>query len=169
MYILLGSSKSWLEGHTLEGKATRMGTLADSIRSHVLGHYIDPARRRGEETITIVAKAVLRDLQLRGDRAPSVCRALDAKKFCKENDLELVRVDGPKAKSSTTTAFTYRLPQRSEIGLPHPARNAIRDLRGIGRGMFAAIGGGERWLRKEREAFDAALAGGVLRRQDDES
>ena len=145
-----------------------MGTLADSIRSHVLGHYIDPARRRGEETITIVAKTILRDLRLRGDRAPSVCRALDAKKFCKENDLELVRIDGPEAKSSTTTSFTYRLPQRSEVGLPKPARNAIRDLRGIGRDMFAGVGGGERWLRKEREAFDAALADGVLHRQDDQ-
>lgn len=144
-----------------------MGTLADSIRSHVVDHYIDPACRRGEETITIVAKAILRDLQLRGDRAPSVCRALDAKKFCREHDLELVRVDGPKAKSSTTTAFTYRLPQRAETGRPQPVRNAIRDLRGIGKDTFAALGGGERWLRKEREAFDAALADDVLRRQDE--
>ena len=146
-----------------------MGTLADSIRSHILDHYIDPARRRGEETITIVAKAILRDLQLRGDRAPSVCRALDAKKFCKENDLELVRIDGPKAKSSTTTAFTYRLPQRSETGHSQTARNAIRDLRGIGKDMFAAVGGGERWLRQERDAFDASVAGDVRRRRDDES
>ena len=145
-----------------------MGTLADSIRSHVLDHYIDPARRRGEETITIVAKTVLRDLQLRGDRAPSVCRALDAKKFCKEHNLELIRVDGPEAKSSTTTAFTYRLPRRSGTGHFKPARNAIRDLRGIGRDMFATVGGGERWLRGEREAFDAALADGEhSRRQDD--
>ena len=35
--------------------------------------------------------------------------------------------------------------------------------------MFAALGGGERWLRQEREAFDAALADDVLPRQDDES
>ncbi len=59
--------------------------------------------------------------------------------------------------------------QRSETGRRQPVRNAIRDLRGIGRGMFVAVGGGERWLGKEREAFDAALANSVLRRQDDES
>lgn len=58
--------------------------------------------------------------------------------------------------------------QRLETGHRQPGRNAIRDLRGIGKDMFAALGGGERWLRKEREAFDAALADDV-RWQDDES
>ena len=144
-------------------------TKADSIRSHVHARYIEPARQRGDETITVVAGAVLRDLQLRGDYAPSVCSALRARKFSAEYDLELIRVEGPKSKSSTTTAFTYRLPASSETGRPQPARNAIRDLRGIGKDMFGALGGGERWLRKEREAFDAALANDVLRRQDDES
>ncbi len=59
--------------------------------------------------------------------------------------------------------------QGSETGRRQPVRNAIRDLRGIGRDMFTAVGGGERWLRMEREAFDAALANDVLPRRDDES
>lgn len=143
-------------------------TKAESIRAHVHAQYIEPARRRGDETITVVAGTVLRDLQLRGDYAPSVCSALRARKFSAENDLELIRVDGPRSKASTTTAFTYRLPRRSETGRSQPARNAIRDLRGIGRDMFAAVGGGERWLGKEREAFDAALADDVLPGRDDE-
>lgn len=144
-------------------------TRAESIRAHVHAQYIEPARRRGDETITVVAGTVLRELQLRGDYAPSVCSALRARKFSAEHDLELIRVDGPRSKSSTTTAFTYRLPQRSEAGHPQPARNAIRDLRGIGRDMFVAVGGGERWLRKEREVFDTALADDALRQRDDES
>lgn len=41
-------------------------------------------------------------------------------------------------------------------GSRRPERNAIRDLRGIGKGMFAAFGGGERWLLKERESFYGA-------------
>ena len=143
-------------------------TKAESIRAHVHARYIEPARRRGDETITVVAGTVLRDLQLRSDYAPSVCSALRARKFSAENDLELIRVDGPRSKSSTTTAFTYRLPQHSETGYPQAARNAIRDLHGIGRDMFAAVGGGERWLRKEREAFDGAVADNVPRRQGDE-
>ena len=70
--------------------------------------------------------------------------------------------------SSRTTPFTSRLPELSEGGHPKPVRNAIRDLRGIGRDMFTAVGGGERWLREEREAFDTALADEVLRGEDDE-
>ena len=143
-------------------------TIADRIRSHVVKHYVEPARSRGEESVTIIAGSVLRDLQLRGDYAPSVCSALRARKFSAEYDLELLRVDGPRSKQSTTTAFTYRLPRRSETGHTRPVRNAIRDLRGIGKDMFAAVGGGERWLEREREAFDAALADDVLRREEDE-
>ena len=143
-------------------------TIADRIRSHVLEHYVEPARSRGEESVTVIAGTVLRDLQLRGDYAPSVCSALRAKKFSAEHDLELLRVDGPRSKQSTTTAFTYRLSRRSETGRSRPVRNAIRDLRGIGRDMFAAVGGGERWLGKEREAFDAALPSDILRRKEDE-
>ena len=56
--------------------------------------------------------------------------------------------------------------QSSKTARRKPARNAIRNLRGIGRDMFTAVGGGERWLRKERAAFDAALANDLLRRLD---
>ena len=35
---------------------------------------------------------------------------------------------------------------------------AIRNLRGVGRETFAALGGGEQWLRREREAFHEADA-----------
>ena len=113
-------------------------TIADHIRSHVAARYIVPARDRGDETVTIVAGAVLRDLELRGDYAPSVCSALRARKFSAEHDLELIRVDGPESKSSTRTAFTYRLPRRSETDRHGLVRNAIRSLRGIGRDTFAA-------------------------------
>ena len=138
-------------------------TIADRIRSHVAGHYVEPARSRGEETITVIAGAVLRDLQLRGDYAPSVCSALRARKFSAEHDLELLRVDGPRSKQSTTTAFTYRLSRREVVTVPPgPAGNAVRSLRGVGKETFAALGGGESWLRRERESFyKVSGAGGV--------
>ena len=127
-------------------------TQADRIRSHVAESYVAPARRRGDETVTVVARDVLHDLKLRGDRAPAVCSALGRPKFHKEYDLELVRVDGPPSKQSTTTTFTFRIPHRSAASDLAP-RNAVRDLLGVGKAMFAALGGGEQWLRREREAF----------------
>lgn len=137
---------------------------ADRIRSHVMERYVDPARSRGEETITVVAGAVLRELGLRGDYAPSVCSALRARKFCTENHLVLIKEDGPRSKQSTTTAFTYRLPRSSTPG--RAGRSAIWDLLGVGEETFAALGGGEHWLRREREAFfeSAAEATPVSRR-----
>ena len=143
-------------------------TVADAIREHVLEHYVEPARRRRESAVTVVAGDIHRDLAL-VDRVPSVCSALRSKKFLKDNELDLIKEDGPRSKQSTTTTFTYRLPASSETGHPQPVRNAIRDLRGIGKDMFAALGGGERWLGNERKAFDASLAGDVRRRRDDES
>ncbi len=130
-------------------------TKADRIRAHVGQQYVEPARRRGDATITVVAGAVLRDLQLGGDYAASVCSALRARKFLKDNDLEMVKAVGPKSMMSTTTAFTYRLRRRSESGDRRPARNAVWDLLGAGRETFAALGGGERWLREERQSFYA--------------
>ena len=126
--------------------------LADRIRAHVVERYVDPARGRGDETITVVARDVLAALSLR-DSAPSVCSALRAAKFHKENALVLIREDGPPSKQSTTTRFTYRLLAGSARGDDRPARNAVWDLLGSGKATFAALGGGERWLRREREAF----------------
>lgn len=128
--------------------------IADAIRSHVVDRYIEPARRRGEPAVTVTARDVLRDMRFRTGRAPAVCDALRARKFLREQALE-VEVEGPPSKRSTTTTFTYRL-----LGGPdtagRPARNGIRSLRGIGRETFAALGGGERWLRRERESFHEA-------------
>ena len=139
---------------------------ADRIRAHVVERYVDPARKRGEETVTVVARDVLRELDLSGDKAPSVCSALRAGKFCTENDLVLIKADGPKSKQSTTMAFTYRLPRDPATG--GPGRNAVWDLLGAGKATFAALGGGERWLQQERKAFYESDGGaGAADRQGD--
>ena len=134
--------------------------VADTIRTHVVERYVEPARRRGEEAVTVVAGHVLRDLGYGGGRAPAVCSALQARKFLEEHGLT-VDVQGPPSKQSTTTAFTFRLSGRTEPDGGRRPLDAVRDLRGVGRETFAALGGGEQWLRRERGAFpeaDAAAA-----------
>lgn len=139
---------------------------ADRIRAHVVERYVDPARSRGDETVTVVARDVLGALGLRGDYAPGVCSALRAAKFHKENALVLIREDGPPSKQSTTTRFTYRLLAGSAKGDDRPARNAVWDLLGSGKATFAALGGGDDWLRREREAFHDSTSGSrVVNRQ----
>lgn len=132
------------------------GEQADAIRAHVLKHYVEPARRRGDEFVTVKAGDVHREMGL-DKRVPNVCSALQAgKKFHSPNALELIKRDGPK--QSPTTTFTFRLLDRPEAGGDRPARNAIRSLLGAGAESFAALGGGENWLRRERASFHDAGA-----------
>ena len=56
------------------------------------------------------------------------------------------------------TTFTFSLSGRGEPDAGRRLLDAIRDLRGVGRVTFAALGGGEQWLRREREAFHEADA-----------
>ena len=64
-----------------------------------------------------------------------------------------VAVEGPPAKQSTTTMSTHRPTDRKELDDSREALKAIRKLRGIGKETFAALGGGEKWLRRERASF----------------
>lgn len=139
-----------------------MSKQADLIRSHVADTYVVPARGRDDETVTVVARDVLHDLKLGGDRAAAVCSALRAAKFRKEHNLDLVREAGPPSKQSTTTAFTFRILRPSAAG-NQPARSALWDLRGAGKATFAALGGGEQWLLREREAFHESSPGTAVR------
>ena len=130
-------------------------SIADTIRSHVVDRYVEPARRRGEAAVTVVAGDVLRGLGYGPERAAAVCSALRAGKFLEEHGLA-VKVEGPLSKQSTTTTFTYRLADRRAPDGGRQALHAVRELRGIGRETFAALGGGEQWLRRERESFHEA-------------
>ena len=130
---------------------------ADIIRTYVVERYIEPARRRGREAVTVVAGHVLRGLGYKGGQAPAVCSALRTQKFLKKHGLT-VDVQGPPSKQSTTTTFTFHLSGRKEPDSGGRPLDAIRDLRGVGRETFAALGGGEQWLRRERESFPEADA-----------
>jgi hypothetical protein len=51
---------------------------------------------------------------------------------------------------STTSRFTYRL---SEMSGQSTVPSALESLRGAGKQVFAAFGGGEAFLRQERDEF----------------
>jgi hypothetical protein len=127
----------------------RANTQADQIREYVKNHYIDQARQRGETMVRIVAGDVHRELRLH-NRVPNVCQVLRSGKFLRENNLVLERPQGPPSGLSTTVTFTYRFaddtanPQKESLFL---------GLRGIAKETFAGLGGGEEFIRNERESF----------------
>jgi hypothetical protein len=126
-------------------------SLSEQVLQHVETAYILPARRRGETTIRITAGDVHRDLRWT-NRVPSVCTTLGSKKFQKAIGAELVAKEGPPSGFGTRATFTYRLPAESSSA--GGKRGALLDLYGIAKDIFRDLGGGENFIRRERENFD---------------
>ena len=129
--------------------------LADRIRDHARTKYIEPSRRRGELTVTIVAGEVEKELGLQ-HLTPAVCSALKGRKFLERNHVTLEKWEGPPSGQSTTVKFTYRLGNRQSAAKPgeSPVLRLL-ELWGIGKEVFESLGGGEAYLRSLREPFYA--------------
>ena len=125
-------------------------TDADKIRVHAREKYVVPARKRKEARFSIRAGDIVRDLGLIG-RTPAVCNALRGRKFWRSNSLQLIEVTGPKSGQSTTVVCTYQFADMK------PSLGKREDpwirLRGALKGVFADLGGGEAYLRAERDNF----------------
>jgi 5-methylcytosine-specific restriction protein B len=81
-------------------------TQADRIRQYVLDRYIEPARQRGDASVTIVVGPLNNEMGL-NMAWPNICQALEGRKF-----LELAKVPAPVAegpKQSTTRKLTFTL------------------------------------------------------------
>ncbi|MBV9745349.1 MAG: hypothetical protein JO099_16425 [Acidobacteriia bacterium] len=123
----------------------------DRVREYALREYIEPARRHGEITVRIVAGEVQKALGLH-NRSPLVCNALRSRKLLEQNHLALVKAEGPPGGMSTTMTFTYRLLDAGKEQTK-PQADGLLSLYGIGKEVFASLGGGEAFIRSERENF----------------
>ncbi len=129
-------------------------TGSDAVRRHAYERYISAARRRKEKTVAINVGEVHRALAL-NNRVPLVCAALGSKKFLTEHGLRIVSKTGPPSGQSTTVTFTYEIDvvvQKIASGL-----DDFLALRGIGKEIFASLGGGEAFIRRERAEFSRAM------------
>jgi hypothetical protein len=126
---------------------------SDLIRQHACEEYLATARKRGDRTVTINVGAVHKALAL-NNRVPLVCAALASKKFLTENHLRLISKTGPPSGQSTTVTFTYELEDSEK---PAGGLDAFLALRGIGSEVFASLGGGEAFIRRERTEFSRAM------------
>jgi hypothetical protein len=123
---------------------------ADLIRDYVRREYVEPARKRGDSSLRIVAGDVQRALRLE-NRIPLVCSALSGKKFLEQNQLILNRRDGPPSGVSNTVVFTYSLGKEGR-GTEQRMSDFLA-LRGIAKEVFQSLGGGESFLKAERDKF----------------
>jgi 5-methylcytosine-specific restriction protein B len=125
-------------------------TDAEKVRDHARSRYVIPARNRKEVRFPICAGNVVNELHMSG-KTPNVCQALKGPKFLAANNLRLVDISGPKSGLSTTVVYTYEFVD----GLPSPTQEEEpwTRLRGALKDVFANLGGGEAYLRAERENF----------------
>ena len=122
---------------------------ADKIRLYGR-RYVTSARNRGDRTFSIQVGEVVRALGLI-DRVPAVCSALRTSKFLEENRLRMVETIAPKSGQSTTVIYTYEFVDNKQPFLKE--EDPLELLWGSMKDIFAEYGGGEAYLRAEREKF----------------
>jgi hypothetical protein len=136
-------------------------TPTDLTKQHVITRYVRPARERGEKTVQVRVGNVLKELGWT-NRTPSVFSTLSSRAFQREAGLELVeKRDGPPSGGpSTTVQFVFRILDEGTArqtsqpsGKPVQNGAGLEKLYGIFEEEFKALGGGEAFLRAEREAW----------------
>ena len=127
---------------------------SDAVRRHAYERYISAARRRREKTVAINVGEVHRALAL-NNRVPLVCAALGSKKFLTEHGLRILSKTGPPSGQSTTVTFTYEIDDKKQDDVQLDRQEAWNRLRGSMKDIFAELGGGENYLRRERANFYA--------------
>jgi hypothetical protein len=147
---------------------TQQSLGAKKIREYIRTRYLEPARYRRETLVTIRAGDIHRELGLR-NRVPSVCQVMESKLLEKEAGVKVTSKQGPPSGRGTTLTVTYAVDLETPSGnlsmeqagsapsdtewMEKPWVRVFYELRGMGKDLFAAEGGGEAFLNRERSEF----------------
>jgi len=130
-------------------------TPTEQTTQHVLTSYVRPARQRGEKTIAVRVGNILKELGWT-NRTPSVFSTLSSKVFQKKAGVELIEKRGgpPSGGPSTAVQFVYRVLDPGSVKTDEkvvPNGAGLLELYGILADTFRALGGGEAYLKAERD------------------
>ena len=149
--------------------------LSDQVRSVATDKYVQPAIRAGKLRFSVSVRDLMQHLEPMGFPArnwPQICSAIQAEKFLRAHGIEIEAVEGPPKKQSSTVVVRYRFanPQAQPGSAAPPiqdkpeatggetpeewAHRMTGKLFGLMKDEFAAVGGGEaflRWVRSEDE------------------
>lgn len=130
----------------------------EETKMHVISTYVRPARQKGEKTVQVRVGKVQKELGWT-NRTPSIFSTLSSREFQHEAGVELIEKIGgpPSGGPSTTVQFVYQVLDEAAPAAPAaktvPKGDALRALYGIFAEEFKALGGGEAFLKAEREAW----------------
>jgi hypothetical protein len=128
----------------------------EQTKRHVISTYVNPARLKGEKTIQVRVGNVQKELGWT-NRTPSVFSTLLSKDFQQEAGVELIEKSGgpPSGGPSTTWQFVFRVVDEAEQVSSNakvvPNGAGLMALYGLCAESFKALGGGEEFLRRERQ------------------
>ena len=131
-------------------------TFSEEVQQYFQDNYVNPARRRGQAEIDVKAGDIHSKLGWTR-RVPLVCAALSSRKLQRNVGVRLRGREGPPSGQSPTVVFHYEI--LSNAGVPgansgkHPSGIGLMDLYGIGADAFRQLGGGEKYLRSERQGL----------------
>ena len=100
------NSKSRMDEPFMSQSSEDTESTADRIRQFILSHYVVPARKRGQKTVTVRAGDIHAQMPLRGQHA-NVCQVMRGYEFRHLANVKLKSSKGPLA--GANTYFTYRL------------------------------------------------------------
>ena len=129
---------------------TTITASANDILKFTRDHYILPAKKRGDGSVTIRVGDIHREMKL-NSRVPAVCQALGSRIFLKENDFKLESRQGPPSGQSSTVVFTYRW---ASGGPPGSSTSLFERMRGLAKDLFPSPS--DEWeesVRRDRESF----------------
>jgi hypothetical protein len=130
----------------------------EQTKQHVIATYVKPARLKGESVVQVRVGSVQKELGWT-NRTPSVFSTLLSKEFQQEAGVELIEKKGGPSSGgpSTTVQFVYRILDGSTAEKPSSRKSrtipngaGLEKLYGILADEFAALGGGEAFLKAER-------------------
>ena len=128
----------------------------EQTKRHVIATYVTPARMKGEKTIQVKVGNVQKELGWT-NRTPSVFSTLLSRDFKQEAGVELIEKTGgpPSGGPSTTWQLVFHVLDKDKAAAPAakagPSGEGLMALYGICAETFKALGGGEEFLRRERE------------------
>jgi len=139
---------------------------SEKIQTIARSRYVEPAIKSGKREFSIGVKEmrdILIPMGFSASNTPQVCSAIQSDRFLLGGDtrLEVVGVDGPPSKQSTTVVVHYRVAGSgpstrtaagSSEGSEARAMRAAQGLRGLLKEELAEYGGAEaflRWIRSE--------------------
>ncbi|AEU37038.1 hypothetical protein [Granulicella mallensis] len=141
--------------------------LASKIRSIAKKKHVEPALRAGQRQFSIAVRDLMDEAEAEGittaQRTPPFCTSIQTQGFLRDNGLEVLRVDGPASKKSTTVVVHYRVagakkgPKPAKPKVETAEQRAFRlteKLRGLLKDELAEYGGGEafiKWVRSDEE------------------